>query len=297
MGGIYRQTDANGQVTFSDQPPARAGDIETLGRDGRRTPQSKADSTPTHEEVKRYIKDTQKYVPKVREYFEYLEFLRSHSPARHRLMLEALKREDIQAYSKLLLRPEFRPLKETAFGWRATERNVTAAASVVTGKFTGSVEKWLETTVQQMMKQQRWGGYADVLGDKATTLATKAASASNTHWGKFVLSEEPKMASARKAARVGLEASRAAIRSGLAASISRVGNTALGGGIEMLDAEKATSVGTVVLREKARRLFEKGVLDASDWEETQHLLSQGKYKEMQKLMDDAVSAHIQGTGR
>lgn len=287
MVSIYRQTDANGQVTFTDQPSEGAGGVESMSVDGRRIPSSKADSKNTHEEVSQYIKHTQKYVPKAREYFEYIEFLRNYSPSRYRLMLEALKREDKEAYVKLLLHPQFRPFQETALGWRATERNVTAAAGLVTGKFTGSVEKWLETTVQEMMKQQRWGGYADVLGSKATTLPTKTVEYSNSRLGQWSKTEDARLVRAARDSAKQAEFARSSLRAARGAAVTRVFGPMVDVGIAALDIDKATATTDILMRRRIENVARRNpAMDISgpEYAHARDLLNQSKYDELDKLL-------------
>jgi Domain of unknown function (DUF4124) len=288
MGGIYRQTDANGQVTFSDQPSAGAGGVEALSQDGRRRiPSGKGDSRPTHEEVKQYIKDTQKYVPKVRDYFEYIEFLRSYWPSKHRLMLEALQREDKEAYNKLLRHPQFRPLRETALGWRAAERNVTAAVNVATGKFTGSLEKWLEGTVQDMMKQARWGGYADVLGSKTTTLPTKPVEYPTSRLGQYSKAEDARLAMAAKDSAKQVELAKSSLRSAKGAAVTRVFGPIVDVGIAALDIDNATAATDLLMRLRLENLARRNPamdIDGPEYAHARDLLNQSRYNELDKLL-------------
>ncbi|WP_052312473.1 hypothetical protein [Ralstonia solanacearum] len=94
---------------------------------------------------------------------------------------------------KLQKYPQFRPLLNRALGLQAAEKNLTAGIGLVTGKYTGSVEKWLETTVKDMMKVHRWEAYADVLGAKSSTLLEPTPTTySNSRWGQFAKAEDPR---------------------------------------------------------------------------------------------------------
>ena len=115
MTGIYKHVDANGKTSYSDQLPSTAGQLEVIAPGvPRAAKKSDEEARREHQEVVQYIKETQKRVPKLHDYWRYIEFLRSHSPSRHRLMLEALQRQDPEAYLKLQKYPAFRPLRDTA---------------------------------------------------------------------------------------------------------------------------------------------------------------------------------------
>ncbi|WP_140625768.1 hypothetical protein [Methylibium rhizosphaerae] len=70
---------------------------------------------------------------------------------------EARRREDAKKY------PQFRPLRETALGLKAGSNLLGAGVGLATGKFTGSVEKWMASTLKDLMKRDRFGPYADAL--------------------------------------------------------------------------------------------------------------------------------------
>ena len=166
MSGIFRQTDASGRVTYSDLPPSGPGKVDVLSSSGNRI--SDEDARKAHKDAVTYIKEAQKRGPKIKDYLEYLQYLRDKGRFwRWEKAMQDLRREDPEAWMKLQKYPQFRSLLNRALGLQAAEKNLTAGIGLVTGKYTGSVEKWLETTVKDMMKVDRWGPYADVLGAKA----------------------------------------------------------------------------------------------------------------------------------
>ncbi|AKJ30732.1 DUF4124 domain-containing protein [Caldimonas brevitalea] len=299
MGNFYRQVDEHGNVTYTDRPVPTQGEIEAVGRDGRRRPPSEAEAKKRHEETTQYIKQTQKWVPKLYEYYEYLQFLRDFDPLRFELLMKDLQKEDPETWLKLMEHPQFRPMHNTALGAKAAGNRAhygvdIVVSQTVTGKYTGSVEKWFETTVQEMMKKQRYGGYADVLGDKATTLPTKTPEYSSSRLGQFQKLDDVRAAAAAKDARAAMDAANAARRTARGAAITRPGNTLVDIGVQLLNPEAASSLGIANLNRKAQKLFERGVLDVEQWAKAKQLLSQGRYVEMQKLMDDAVRDYVKG---
>ncbi len=165
MSGIFRHVDANGRVTYSDLPPSEPGRVDVLSSSGNRT--SDEDARKAHKDAVTYIKEAQKRGPKIKDYLEYIQYLRDKGRFwRWEKAMQDLRREDPEAWVKLQKYPQFRPLLNRALGLQAGEKNLTAGVGLITGKYTGSVEKWLETTVKDMMKVDRWGPYADVLGAK-----------------------------------------------------------------------------------------------------------------------------------
>lgn len=295
MGGVFRVERPDGSVEFTDVPsgPGRVQHIRpgaTASEQAAEQQQRQYD----HKLTERLIKEAQKRIPKLQDYWDYIEYLRHSSPARHRHMLLLLKEEDPKAWIKLQRYPAFRPLGETALGWRAADKHLAAGIEFAAGKYTGSVEKWLETTVKDMMKQQGWGPY-DVLGRKASTLAaSKPPYYSPGRAGQFFKAEDASAAAAARKAAQELESGSGALRAARGRGISGLGGTAIDFGLAALNPETATSLGINELRVKARTLYEKGVLDVEQWAQTQTLLSQRRYVEMQKLMADATAKFVNG---
>lgn len=239
-----------------------------------------------HKQVKDLIKEAQKRIPKINDYLNYLEYLRNHRPIQFDRVMRELQRDDPQTWLKLQKYPQFRPLHQTALGLKAAEKHIGAGIGLSTGSMTGSVEKWLETTVKDMMKRDRWGPYADVLGAKTSTLpAPPAPSYSNTRLGQHLKLEDARLSQAAKEAAEDLQKSRAAIRGGLASSISRVGGPALDVLLALSDASKAEDLGVAALNLRARKMYEAGMIDESQWTEAQSMLSQGRRAEMIQFLD------------
>ncbi|MDB0529561.1 DUF4124 domain-containing protein [Ralstonia solanacearum] len=286
MSGIFRHVDANGRVTYSDLPPSEPGRVDVLSSSGNRT--SDEDARKAHKDAVTYIKEAQKRGPKIKDYLEYLEFLRHYRPVPFEQVMRDLQREDRQTWLKLQQYPQFRPLRDTAIGLNAAEKNLTAGIGLLTGKVTGSVEKWLETTVKDMMKRNRWGPYADVLGAKASTLLEPSPTTySKSRWGQFAKVEDPKAIQAAKAATKAVEGSRAAIRGGIASAISRPGGVLIDAGLQALNPEEGTAVTNILLRRRIEALSSKNPefdMTGDAYAKARDLLSQGSFGELDKYL-------------
>ncbi|QUP54248.1 DUF4124 domain-containing protein [Ralstonia syzygii] len=277
MSGVFKQTDANGHVTYSDLPPNTPGKVDVLSSSGSR--HSDEEARKAHQEAVTYIKEAQKRGPKIKDYLEYIQYLRDNGRFwRWEKAMQDLQREDPEAWMQLQKSPQFRPLLNRALGLQAAEKHLTAGISLAAGNYTGSVEKWLETTVKDMMKADRWGPYADVLGAKASTLlAPTPTTYSNSRWGQFAKVEDPKAIQAAKDAAKKLEASRAAIRASRAAAVTRTLNPLLDLGIGALDTDFFKGISYVRGVQIAENLKNKGVLDADEAYVLPRMLAAGEY--------------------
>lgn len=286
MSGAFRHVDANGRVTYSDLPPNLPGKVDVLSSSGNRTPDE--DARKAHKDAVTYIKEAQKRGPKIKDYLEYLEFLRHYRPVPFEQVMRDLQREDRQTWLKLQQYPQFRPLRDIAIGLNAAEKNLTAGIGLLTGKVTGSVEKWLETTVKDMMKRNRWGPYADVLGAKASTLLEPLPTTySKSRWGQFAKVEDPKAIQAAKAATKAVEGSRAAIRGGIASAISRPGGVLIDAGLQALNPEEGTAVTNILLRRRIETLATKNPefdMTGDAYAKARDMLSQGRFGELDKYL-------------
>jgi len=295
MGGLYRIDRPDGTIKYSNLPFG-PGEVEPLGRKGRAD--EPEDKPYDHKETKAMISEARKRIPKMADYLNYLEYLRNHRPFQLDRVLQELQAEDPKTWLKLQKYPQFRPLRDTQLGLKAGEKNLTAAVGLASGSVTGSMEKWFENSVKAMMKRDRWGPYSDALGAAASTLpAPKQPTYSNSRLGQYLKVEDARLATASKQAAKGLEASRTAMRAAKATAVTRAFGPVLDFFVAALDPQMASSAGNEVLRVKARTLYERGIIDEEQWAETQNLLSQGKYVEMQKLMNDATRAYKAGGGR
>lgn len=284
MGNVYRVTRPDGSVEYTDTPQGQ-GDVQSVDERGR---------VVDHQAVKDVIKQVQKRAVKINDYLDYLVYLRDHRPHQLDRVLLELKQTDPEAWLKLQKYPQFRPLRQTTLGVKAAERHITAAIGLAGGKVGGSLEGWLETTVKDMMKRDRWGPYADVLGSKAGTLPQKTPTYSNSRLGQYLKAEDARAAKEAAQSAKAAESARAALRAAKATAVTRVLSPLLDLELNALDPDTAKGVGNELLRRKAQRLYERGVIDETQWAEAQYLLGQGKYVEMQQLLESLISQHSQG---
>lgn len=280
--GVYRITRPDGSIEYSDAPTG-TGRVEPVGSDGR---------PYDHKQVKDIIKEVQKRVPKLNDYLEYLEYLRNHRSYQLDRVLQELRKEDPQTWLKLQKYPQFKPLNQTALGLKATEKHlgpgVAVIAAQVTGSYggvTGSVEKWLETTVKDMMKRDRYGPYAPVLGSKASTLPVpKSPTYSDSRLGQYLKTEDARSLEAAKASAKAGEASKAAIRGAKATAVTRVLNPLLDLGISALDPDVHRGTTNFLVEVKLKKAWAAGVLDDEQYETAHNLMVQGKFAEMQAYL-------------
>lgn len=308
MGGVYRVVRSDGSVEYTDTPSG-AGRIEAV-RPGSAASAARQRQNPRQSESERQreaaerrydpklaaelIKEAQKRVPKVVDYLDYIDYLRHNSPIRFDRVMNELRQQDPQTWLKLQKYPQFRPLRETAIGIKAGDRLLAGGIGLASGNAMGSAEKWMETTLKELMKRDRFGPYADVLGSKATTLAVPEVRYSNSRLGQYLKGEDVRAAAAAKATAKDLETARAGLRAAKGAAVTRAMGPVVDLGIGMLDPQKANEIGTVALRLRAQKLYERGVLDEDQWAESQQLLSTGHYVQMQQLMDKALGVYVSG---
>jgi len=287
MGGIYRIVRPDGSIEYSDQPSG-PGEVDSLGRKAAEPEEKPYD----HDETKAMVSEARKRIPKMQDYLNYLEYLRNHRPFQLDRVLQELQAEDPKTWLKLQKDPMFRPLRNTQLGVKAGEKHLGSVIEMIRGNYTGSTEKWLENSVKAMMKRDRWGPYASAsLGAAASTLPPpKPPTYSNSPLGQYLKVEDARAATASKAVAKDLQAMKSTFRAARATSFTRLAGPVVDVGMAALDPEKATAIGIVALRLRAQKLYERGIIDVEQWAESQNLLSQGRYVEMKKMMDDAVRA-------
>jgi hypothetical protein len=295
MAEIYRSVDGQGKRSYGDFGANLPGQVDVLGPHGGQSPGSDSNSAD-HKQAVQLIKEAQKRIPKIKDYLDYIDYLRHHDFTQFDKVMLELKDRDPETWRKLSQIPQFRSLRNTALGLKAGEKHLTAGASFVAGGLaghpigaaTGSVEKWLETTVKDMMKRDRYGPYAPVLGTKASTLpALKAPTYSNSRLGQFQKVDDVQAAKAAKLAEKALEESRGAVRGGLASAISRPGGTLLDVGIGVLNPEEAVATTNILMRRRLEKLAQRnpGIsLDSEAYAEARALLSQSRYGELDQFL-------------
>lgn len=287
--GLYRIVREDGSVEFTDVPSG-AGRFESVrpgaqrSRDASRSPEQQRDD---HATAKALIKEAQKRIPKLVDYLDYVAYLRHHSPVRFDRVMQQLQRDDPQTWLKLQKHPQFRPLRDTVVGLKAGGTTLAAGLGLATGNVTGSAERWMESTLKDLMKRDRFGPYADVLGAKATTLPTTTPTYSNSRLGQYLKVDDARAAAAAKAAAKDLEASRSALRAARSTSAVRVGGPLVDLGIAMLDPQTHGAVSNAHLRIKLDRLWASGAIDEAQYEEARRLLSNGRYKDMVDFLQGA----------
>ncbi len=279
----YRVDRADGTIEYTDVPQGTAK-LTSLSANGRPTTEKTADKPYDHEQIKGVIKELQKRGPKLNEYLEYIDYLRHNSPIRFDRVMQELQKEDPATWMKLQKFPQFRPLKETAVGLKAGTNIWSAATGLTNGKFAGSTEKWLESTVKDLMKRDRFGPYADVLGSKATTLSTKTPTYSNSRLGQYLKVEDAKAATASSNAAKDLAGAEAGLRAAKGAALTRMFSPILDLGIGLLDPQVHAGVANATVEIKLKKALSNGTLTDEQYIDAHNLMAQGKFKEMQDYL-------------
>jgi hypothetical protein len=146
--------------------------------------------------LKETVKQARKHGPKIVDYLNYIEYLRTHSPARFDRVMRELMETDRKTWVALQQSPRFRPLRDTLIGGKADAKFVQLAADfLMRGNITSGTAKFLETSLNEMMKKDRFGPYLDVLGSKASTLPRpKPTVYSNSKLGQYLKVEDARQA-------------------------------------------------------------------------------------------------------
>jgi hypothetical protein len=291
MGGVYRIERPGGSVEYTDAPVGDGTVRDLNARPGTPERQVASERQPyDHKSTEQMIREAQKRIPKVADYLEYLDYLRHRSPIRFDHVMRELKHEDPQAWLKLQKYPQFRPLHETALGINAATNHMQAGIGMLTGKFTGSVEKWMESTLQSMMRRDRWGPYADVLGRQAQAAAAgRPATYSNSRLGQYLKMDDAQLAQAAKNAAKEAEGAQSGMRAARGAAISRTANPLLDLGFGMLNPETATASAAILMRRRLDNVARRNQaidVDTPAYEKARTLLSQGRYGELDKFLKE-----------
>ena len=298
MGGVFRIVDKDGKVTFSDRPAGQAGaSVQPWkpGDAGKPDPRSpaKTKAEKDYDTARQDIALARKHVPNLVQYLEYLDYLRHHSPIRFDRLMQQLQHDDPQVWLKLQKYPQFQPLSRALGMAKAGENRLTLTVGIALGNYGGSVDKWAESTLKDLMKRD--GYYADVLGAKATTLPQPPRRAySASRLGQYMAAEEPRQEAAATAVAKELQKGREGLRTGAATAFSRVGGTIIDVELQALNPERASDTAVAVLSWRIQAMVRQGAISADD-EEPQRLLSQGKYIELKKYLRDAESAYLKGS--
>ncbi len=285
MTDLYRVERPDGSIEYTDVPSG-AGKVRSVGRGSTREREQQQEPYDP-KQAERLIREVQKRVPKVVDYLNYLEYLRHNSPIRFDQVMDQLRREDPQTWLKLQKYPQFRPLRETVVGLKAGTNLIGASINLATGKFTSGTEKWMETTLQALMKRDRWGPYADVLGAKATTLPTKTATYSNSRLGQYLKAEDARLANASKAVAKEAQVAREGLRAARGSMVTRPMGTVVDVGFAALNPDTAVATTQILMRariEKAARRNPSFDIDTPAYEQARQLLSMGRYGDLDAFL-------------
>ncbi|GLS05839.1 hypothetical protein GCM10007860_29980 [Chitiniphilus shinanonensis] len=290
MASLYKITDAYGNVEYSDRPPLdpRGRKVESV-QPGRGMDR---DARADYQQAQTLIGEAKKRIPKLNDYLNYLEYLRRNRPTHMAAVMAELKRQDPQTWLLLQRYPQFRLLSESMIGMKAGSKNLEAAAGglagLFTGKFSGTLEKWLETSVKDAMKRDRWGPFADVLGSKAGTLPTKEATYSTSRLGQYLKAEDARQATAGAKAASQLKSAEAALRAAKGSVVTRGLGPLVDLGIGLLDTEKASGISALRAMQIAKRLEDKGIFDVYESKTFIQLMTQHRYDEANALLQSAM---------
>lgn len=285
MNGVYRIVRPDGRVEYTDTPSGPGTIDDRLGSGGVKR-DAPAKPPPDHKAVVSAIKEVQKRVPKLIDYLDYLDYLRHSKPWAFDAAMKELQRTDIKAYLALQKYPQFRPLSETVVGIKAGEKSVTLGIGLATSGVGGSAEKWMETTLKDMMKRDRWGPYAKVLGSKASTLpAPPAPTYSNSRLGQYLQTDDARAAKAAKASADALEKAKAGARAARGASVTRVMGPIVDLGLGALNPDTASGVSAMRGQQIAKRLVDAGILDSDEALLLPRLMARGDFAEANRMIE------------
>lgn len=269
--GVYKVRNPDGSISYTGTRPT-AGSYEEWGArgSGRRR-----DAELDNRELKSLIGEVRKRVPRIPDYLEYIAYLRHHHPWHFDRVMADLKLQDPEAWAKLQRYPQFRPLRETAIGWRAAERHLAAGVGFASGKFTGTVERWLETTVKDMMKRDRFGPYSDALEPGARPPVP----------GTGRTPDNPQPTAAAVTSQRNLRAARAAVRSSKATAVTRLGGPLLDLGIGALDPQVFSGVAVFEGIRLGKELEEQGILMPEEASRLPRMMARREFAEVRELIE------------
>ncbi len=293
MPQIYRIDRPDGTREYTDVPQG-TGKVTSIRRDGRGTAERERTAEEHNRYVKGLIKAAQVRAPKLADYLEYLSYLRHNSPVRFDRVMRELRAEDPETWMKLQKYPQFRPLKESSIGLKAGANIMGAAAGLAAGRFGGSAEKWMESTLKDLMKRDRFGPYAEVLGDKASTLPTKTQTYSHSRLGQYLKNEHAEAAIASGKAAKDLASSQSALRAARGTAVVRGVGPMVDVMIGALNPDMLSSAAILLLNKRIGNMHHDGVLSDDEYIEARSLLSQSKFGELKGYLDIAQQTYIKG---
>ncbi len=262
MGTAFRIVRPGGRIEYTDTPSG-AGAIDAITPGGRKPVEQGSSAENSYQQAKGAIKETQKRIPKLVDYLNYLGYLRHNNPIRFDRVMRELRDSDPQTWLKLQKYPQFRPLRETAVGVKAGTNLMGAGVGLANGNITGSTEKWMESTLKDLMKRDRFGPYADVLGSKATTLPIKTPTYSNSRLGQYLKTEDAAAAKAAAKTAKDVKNAEAALRAAKGTAITRVFGPIVDLGIGALNPETAVATTNLGMRSRLEKLALKNPVSQS----------------------------------
>ncbi len=288
---LYRIVREDGSVEYTDTPSGN-GRIEAVRPGSNSNLRDDTEAAKDYETAKTLIKEAQKRIPKISDYLEYLEYLRHYSPREFDRVMRELAQEDRMTWVKLQRYPQFRPLKESLIGYKAGEKMIGAGIGMATGSYSGTVEKWMESTLKDLMKRDRFGPYAPVLGSKASTLPTKTPTYSNSRLGQYLKAEDARLASAAKSAASEMESARAGLHAARGTVVTRALGPILDIGVAALNPETYGAVANTTVELRLKKAYEKGILDDEQYVTAHNLMAAGKFREMTEYLK-SISMEVQ----
>lgn len=258
---------------------------------GKTTPEEQKKST---DDVKAAINAAKKHIAKVREYEEYLEYLKSN-PSKLNKVLAELEASNPTAWIKLQKYPQFQSLgKKLSMAGGAGNTTIGAVVgalgSLVQGKApTGVPVSWAENTLKDMMKREGFGSYSKVLGGGSSTLpAAKEEYFSNSRYGEHRKIEVPRLEKEYGKAAAASKVAARGVATAVGVAVTRVATPFFDIGLEMLKPETGKNVGVIGMRDKLDTLAATNpALDitSENYAYARMLLNKERYAEFNKFVD------------
>lgn len=286
MGTVFRIEHPDGRIEYSDRPlprgPVQAPDDES--------------SRMSTREVQALILALRRKAVKFDDYINYFDYLRHNQRFwRWDQMLRELQREDPIVWMKLQKYPQFRPLLNSSLGVKAADQHIAAGVALARGKYTGSVEKWLTGTVKEMMKRDRWGPFAPVLGAQASTLpSSPPPHQSNSRLGRYLEKELPRAQQEAKAAAKAMDSARAAVRTSKAAAVTRGLSPLVDLGIGALDPDFFKGISYFRGLAISKKLVAANILTYEEGYKLPKMLARGQFDEVVDMIESGLQRREDG---
>ncbi len=147
MDAVYRNPDGS----FSDIPQPGGVRIDkgaprTVERP-RQTVSQAGDYD--HARTTEYIKAAQTAIPRLSEYWDYLEYLATHHRFRFDRIMDDLARKNPRAWMEMSRHPEFQSLFSRLKRLDMLEGHLALGIGVVSGNSTAGMDQWLNFTLKK----------------------------------------------------------------------------------------------------------------------------------------------------